>query len=94
MVLKFMEDCIHLKACRRVQKIGRSRGHTFPRSCTEDCTAYVSGESGYFLTANEAKDAVCAVFGYSDDVYDNLCESDFPTRSLGNIVDELQGGEE
>lgn len=37
-----MEDCIHLKACRRVQAIGRKHRLIVPRYCTEDCTAYRS----------------------------------------------------
>ena len=39
-----MEDCIHLKACRRVQAIGRKFRLQVPRYCTEDCTAYKSGD--------------------------------------------------
>lgn len=38
----YMDDCIHIKACRRVQKIGKAHGHSFGRSCNEDCTAYTS----------------------------------------------------
>lgn len=37
-----MEDCIHLKACRRVQAIGRKHRLIVPRYCTENCTAYRS----------------------------------------------------
>ncbi len=40
----YMERCIHLKACRRVQAIGKKRGHQFARHCDEDCTAYVDVE--------------------------------------------------
>ena len=40
-----MEDCIHLKACRRVQAIGRKHRLIVPRYCTNDCTAYQSGET-------------------------------------------------
>lgn len=36
----FMEDCIHLRACRRLQKIAKGKGFTFARGCTADCTAY------------------------------------------------------
>lgn len=39
-----MEDCIHLKACRRVQAIGRKHRLLVPRYCSADCSAYVSGE--------------------------------------------------
>ena len=37
-----MDDCIHLKACRRVQAIGRKHRLMVPRYCTEECTAYCS----------------------------------------------------
>ncbi len=37
-----MGDCIHLKACRRIQAIGRKHRLMVPRYCTEDCTAYCS----------------------------------------------------
>ena len=40
-----MEDCIHLKACRRIQAIGRKHRLLVPRYCTEECTAYESGNS-------------------------------------------------
>lgn len=41
MAFEVMNDCIHLKACRRVQAIGRTHRLSVPRYCTEDCTAYV-----------------------------------------------------
>lgn len=41
---EYKEDCIHLKACRRLQKIGRTKGHVFGRGCTEECTAYETEE--------------------------------------------------
>ena len=40
MAFEVMDDCIHLKACRRVQAIGRSHRLMVPRYCTEDCSAY------------------------------------------------------
>ncbi len=42
MAFDCMEDCIHLKACRRVQAIGKRHRLLVPRYCTEECTAYVS----------------------------------------------------
>ena len=38
----YMEDCIHLRACRRLQKIfeGKFYGARVSRQCNEDCTAY------------------------------------------------------
>ena len=40
MAFDCMEDCIHLKACRRVQAIGRKHRLMVPRYCTEECSAY------------------------------------------------------
>lgn len=40
--MMFMEDCIHLHACRRVQEVGRRQGHSFSRYCNCDCAAYLS----------------------------------------------------
>ena len=45
MAFECMEDCIHLKACRRVQAIGRKHRLIVPRYCTNDCTAYQSGKT-------------------------------------------------
>lgn len=42
MAFEVMNDCIHLKACRRVQAIGKKHRLIVPRYCTEDCTAYTS----------------------------------------------------
>ena len=36
-----MDDCIHLRACRRVQSIGKRLRLMVPRYCTEECSAYV-----------------------------------------------------
>ena len=37
---EYQEDCIHLKACRRLCKIHKIN----KRGCNENCHAYVSGE--------------------------------------------------
>ena len=44
MAFECMEDCIHLKACRRVQAIGKTHRLMVPRYCDKDCTAYRSGD--------------------------------------------------
>lgn len=54
-----MSDCIHLKACRRVQAIGRKHRLLVPRYCTEDCTAYRSkDEIIEVATLEDVRDAV------------------------------------
>lgn len=47
---EWMDDCLHLKACRRLQKIAKRRyGAYFGRACNKECTAYekCSGERTY-----------------------------------------------
>ena len=40
MRIEYQEDCIHLKACRRLSKRLRAKGITIGRGCNESCTAY------------------------------------------------------
>ena len=77
-----MEDCIHLKACRRMQKIIKSRytGLQIARHCTEECSAYETFAKGidywgcedeYKYTAKEVQYCIDRVYsdaraGYSD----------------------------
>lgn len=39
--MNYVDDCIHLKACRRVQAIGRAHRLMVPRYCDYECNAYV-----------------------------------------------------
>lgn len=93
MAFERMEDCIHLKACRRLQAIARNRQVIIPRYCTESCTAYVSGKSGYYLTAEEACNTARIRYDGDRDSYDVYCPWDFQAMSLGEIVSELQRDE-
>ncbi len=90
MAFDCMEDCIHLRACRRVQAIGRKLRLQVPRYCTEDCTAYISGDAISLLSAEDA----CAIardqYNGPSDAYDIYAPWDFPTSTLGEIVNELQ----
>lgn len=90
MAFEYMEDCIHLKACRRIQAIGKKHRLIVPRYCTEDCTAYVSGKDNCFLTADEACSVARWQYDGKSDSHDVYCPWDFPTRTLGEIIDELQ----
>lgn len=42
MAWQYMEDCIHLKACRRMSKLLTSKGVHVNRGCNEECTAYIN----------------------------------------------------
>lgn len=44
---EYMTDCIHLKACRRLQKWNKKAGFTHGRGCNDYCTTYLSGELEY-----------------------------------------------
>lgn len=65
---EYMQDCIHLMACRRYQKIIKSHGKTIPRHCSEKCSAYLSVarviETATRITNNLIGDAY---YGYSKD---------------------------
>ena len=88
MAFDYMADCIHLKACRRVQKIGRSKGHTFARNCNPECSAYLSGNDGEYLTPYEACDIARLQYDGNRDTGDVYCPWDFPTKTLGEILEE------
>ena len=92
----YKEDCIHLKACRRLQQIARRLRFQLPRYCTDECSAYVSGESDdCYITTSEALDyarsgADSILGGY--DSYDVYCSCDLTGQTIGEIIDELQEG--
>lgn len=90
MAFEVMEDCIHLKACRRIQRIGMSHRLMVPRYCTEECTAYVSGETDGYLTAEEACRVARRQYDGPYDSYDAYCPDDFQTKTLLEIVNDLQ----
>lgn len=89
-----MSDCIHLKACRRLQKIARSKGCSFGRGCNENCSAYISKDAGEYVTVQEAVDyAIDGVSGIRGgyNAYDVYARQDFKgrTRTIGEILDEM-----
>ena len=88
MAFDYMEDCIHLKACRRVQKIGKSKGHIFCRNCNAECSAYLSANDGEYLTPYEACDIARRQYDGNRDTGDVYCPWDFPTKTLGEILEE------
>lgn len=46
-------DCIHLKACRRMNKILKAKGiWGVSRGCNPDCTAYISGNIGNYISSS------------------------------------------
>ena len=85
-----MEDCIHLKACRRIQAIGKKHRLLVPRYCTADCSAYVSGTAIELLTADEAAATAREQYDGDRDAYDVYAAWDFHTEPLGDIINRLQ----
>lgn len=82
MSLECMSDCIHMKACQRVCA-----------KCTEDCPVYVSGKSEVnYVTVPVAEDYVYACGGKIDDY--GYFSPILYGKTLGDIVNELQEGEE
>jgi len=79
MAFDCMDDCIHLKACRRIQKIGRTHRLMVPRYCTEECSCYISrDEETEYMNS------------YSVRKYGNECKS---YATLGEILDDLEPSE-
>lgn len=85
----FADDCIHLKACRRMCKLdGWKKGYS--RGCSETCTAYRSAnEESECVTEDEAIDyarwGVSSIqSGYdSRDVY---VHGDMPKATIGQVI--------
>ena len=90
MAFYYMEDCIHLKACRRLQKIGKSKGHIFARSCNTECSAYCSANQGEYLTPYEACEVARQRYDGNRDTHDVYCPWDFPTKTLAEILEEAE----
>lgn len=84
-----MEDCIHLKACRRVQAIGRKHRLLVPRYCTEDCTAYRSKDE--IIEVAKIKDVQEAVDWAVDSIKDGqdwVSVKSIKGYSIGELLEE------
>ena len=72
---KYMEDCIHLKACRRLCVIAKESYdiNPFSRGCNENCNAYESISDYYTSEQVEAvKRGACLDGQRGYDPYDLL----------------------
>lgn len=90
MAFDCMEDCIHLRACRRVQAIGRKHRLMVPRYCTKECTAYLSRNAGAYLSAHAAWRVAVEQYDGPSDPFDVYADWDFPAVSIGTILDEIE----
>lgn len=86
-----MEDCIHLKACRRIQRIGKKYRLNVPRYCTEECTAYQSGNTGNYITVDDAINYARSGYVGRGDPYDVYCSIDVDGMTLKDILEVEEG---
>lgn len=82
MAFEVMDDCIHLKACRRVQAIGKKHRLMVPRYCTAECNAYTSMDAVF----ETVKDAIEWAFDRGKDGDDWLEVAD-----MSGLEDLLRG---
>ena len=82
MSFEYQNDCIHLKACRRVQAIGRKHRLMVPRYCTEECTAYIGEDE----ITKELDDAITWAFEHGRD-------NDYIQADYSKFIDMLKGGD-
>ena len=85
----FMDDCIHLKACRRCKKMYNGRGG---RNCTESCSAYISGDDETIAEISEVIDyarrgAEECRRGY--DPFDVFVPWEIPQTKLGDYINAI-----
>lgn len=88
-----MPDCVHIKACRRMSKIAKSKGCQFGRGCNESCSAYAPDDGQKYVSIEVAVDyakegAESIRSGYSE--YDVYCKSDLNGRTVSEIVAETE----
>lgn len=88
-----MDDCIHLKACRRYAKIIKKEMHgaCVPRGCNETCTAYTSGNSELYVSVSDACYVARTQYDGNRDTFDVYCECDFGGKALSELVEEGTG---
>lgn len=102
----YMEDCAHLHACRRLQKMYKEMGVRKSRGCDESCTAYESKKEFVreafngvcnldeeFVSLNEAVDyARSGANGIREgyDEYDVYCDRDLASFTLDDLIDDIE----
>lgn len=82
---EYKDDCIHLKACRRLCKMYDIK----QRSCNENCSAYIGGNKERFLS-HEYIDEVFRDY-YDYEVYDMTIDNDFTGKTLNEIINDEYG---
>lgn len=82
----FMENCIHLHACRLLAKRYRDAGSKHvARFCNEDCPAYQAMREVCVVGADDACYVARMQYDGPQDPYDAYCAWDFPTFTAYEI---------
>jgi len=92
----YAADCIHIKACRRARKcaisVGIRNGH-LTLHCNKNCGAYVSRDSGAYVSIEEAMACARSACNMAREGYENgdcIAPHDYTTQTLGEIIDEIE----
>lgn len=87
---EYMDDCIHLKACRRLTKIAkRDTGRIITRGCNAQCTAYMTNDDYVEEAALVCERLVAdAKSGYSEDDLCVECRS-FLKKAFSDMEDDI-----
>ena len=89
----YAENCIHLKACRRLSKIVKAKNGFVARGCNETCSAFTPDTGETYVTVNEAvkyaRDGVQSIMdGYG--AYDVYCACDLRGMTLTQLCEEAE----
>lgn len=75
-----MDDCVHLRACRRIQKMAKTRfcGMHIARKCSVECSCYETAQdicerTDNYYSISEVQKAIdgatqSALCGYTDNI--------------------------
>lgn len=89
--MNYMNDCIHLKACRRMSKrIIKIIGLKISRGCNEECTAYQSGNVGLYCSVENAFHVAISGYDGPCDPFDVYTPSDFDCLTLSEVIKECE----
>lgn len=89
MRISYAEDCVHLKACRRLSKIARAEVGYFSRGCTEKCSAYYKDDGTSYVSVEGAVEYAADGVSYirsGYDTYDVYCPGDLDGMTLSEII--------
>lgn len=93
----FMEDCIHLHACRMVARRYKNAGCKFvARGCNDSCRCYQQARKVYlsnYISHEDAADVARRQYDGPNDPYDVYCAWDFDGYTSGEAFEIINGSE-